>query len=159
MELESILKMINKSLLFIILVNGLIFLRSSWGKFADDKFANGLAGTLAKFASKNPYPFYKSFLESVAIPNSQLFAVLTMTGELFAALTLVLGSIYLLLNKKNQKNQFVTLVLRLGLVVGLFLNVSFWLASAWTSPSTDGLNLLMAVVQLIALVYISKLTA
>lgn len=159
MELGYTLQMINKGLLLIILANGLIFLKSGLGKATDEKYIGSLSGTLAKFASKNPYPFYKSFLETVAIPNSQIFATLTMLGELFTGATLVLGTMFLLLNKKNKKSLVVTIALRLGLLVGVFLNLTFWLAAGYTSASTDSLNLLMVAIGLIGLVYTSKLTA
>jgi len=43
-----------------------------------------------------------------------------------------------------------------GLIGGITLNTMFWLAAGWTSPSTDGLNLLMLVTQLIGLVVIIR---
>lgn len=130
---------------------GFIFLRSSIDKIEGGKFVGALAGTLGKFASKNPYPWYKSFLESVAIPNSVLFGNLTMWGEFFAGISLLGVSVILLFKKKVPKILY--LVLILGLFVGAFLNVTFWFASSWTSPSTDGLNLVMSGVQIVCLIY------
>ena len=46
------------------------------------------------------------------------------------------------------------LLLAGGLVVGLFLNLNFWLAAGYTSPSTDGLNLLMMIVEALGIFYI-----
>lgn len=145
----------NKTLLFILLAVGLIWLRSSYGKISGGNFVEGLAGTLDKFASKNPYPLVKQFLLNVAIPNAHLFGTLVMLGEAFTALSIVIASVYLLLNSKT--NQVVLTILSLGLIIGIFLNATFWFASGWTSPSTDGLNLLMFAVQLVGFIYVVRL--
>ncbi len=141
----------NKYLLFIIEVIGLIFLRSSWGKLTGGVFVSSLGSTLGKFAVKNPYPFVQSFLNNVAIPNYVIFGQLTMWGEFFTALSLTVSAMYLLFSPKH--NQLINLMLIAGLVVGMFLNAVFWLASGWTSSSTESLNLLMFFVQLTGLVY------
>lgn len=141
--------MMNRALYLILLVVGFIWSRSSWGKLAEGKFVGGLGATLEKFASKNPYPWYKDFLENVAVPNSTTFGYLTMYGEAFAALAITLSAVILLF--KKSVNSLVLIVLSLGLATGAFLNAVFWLASGWTSPSTDGLNLLMFAIELIAL--------
>lgn len=145
---------LNKYLLLILLADGLIWLRSSIGKFPPEKFIGGLGGTLQRFASNNPYPWYKDFLQNFAIPNSQTFGFLTFYGELLVALSITLASAYLLF--KKQVNKIVLIILGLGLFGGMFLNTIFWLASGWMSPSTDSLNLLMFGIQLIALVVVFK---
>lgn len=147
--------MLNRYLILLILVNGFLWLRSSLGKFPPEKFINNLGGTLQKFASNNPYSWYKEFLQNVAIPNSQTFGFLTFWGEFLVAISLVLGALYLLLNPKGIK--LVRPILISGLLGSMFLNLIFWLAAGWTSPSTDSLNLLMLIAGLIGLVYILKL--
>lgn len=139
-----------KYLWWIILANGLIWLRSSVGKLSSGNFVENLGGTLTKFASHNPYPFYKNFLENVAVPNSQIFGFLTLWGEFLVAISLVGGAIILLTSPRKLK--VVKLPLMMGLLGGVFLNLIFWLASGWTSASTDSLNLLMLVIGLIALI-------
>ncbi|MBI4037034.1 hypothetical protein HY385_01280 [Candidatus Daviesbacteria bacterium] len=139
-----------KYLWWIILASGLIWLRSSVSKFSSGNFVENLGGTLTKFASKNPYPFYKNFLENVAVLNSQIFGLLTLWGEFLIAISLVGGAIILLINPGKLKT--VKVPLMVGLLGGAFLNLIFWLASGWTSPSTDSLNLLMLVVQVIAFI-------
>ncbi|MCL5784924.1 MAG: hypothetical protein M1142_06260 [Patescibacteria group bacterium] len=141
-------------LLLIFLFDGLIWLKSSIGKFQSGNFADSLGGTLAKFASNNPYPWYKSFLQNVAIPNSKIFGLFTQWGEFFSAISIILASIFLLLGTKNK---VVLVLLFLGLLGGMFLNAIFWLASGWTSASTDSLNLLMFVIQTIGLAYVLNL--
>lgn len=137
----------------IIALNGFIWLRSSYGKFTAGNFPDNLGKTLGAFASKNPYPFYKDFLNNVAIPNSQLFGSLTLYGEAFAALTLTFLPIYLLFNPASKAIRY---LLALGLLTGAFLNLIFYFAAGWTSPSTDSLNLLMFGIQIISLFAILK---
>lgn len=142
-------------MLLILIANGLIWLKSNLSKIPPDRFIGSLSATLERFASKNPYPWYKDFLESVAIPNSQVFGFLTFWGELFTALAIIFPSLYLLRNRK--KNTIALIFLMLGLIGGMFLNIIFWLASGWTSPSTDSLNLLMFGSEFIGFICIFKL--
>ncbi len=145
---------VKKLFLLVLLFDGLIWLRSSYGKFAAGNFVAGLPGTLGKFASNNPYPWFKNFLQNVAIPNVFIIGNIVLWGELFVALTVALGSGYLLLQKNNP---LVKKLLMKGLLVGAFFNFLFWLAAGWTSPSTDGLNLLMVVLQVVGVIYVWKM--
>lgn len=138
-----------KALKLIVLADGLLWLQSAWGKVSGGKFVGALGETLKKFASNNPYPWYKQILVSYSIPNSLLIGNLVMWTEFLAALALVGGSLYYLFSKKT--NQIVRLGLILGLIGTSLLNVMFYLAAGWTSPSTSSVNLLMLVVQLTAL--------
>lgn len=142
--------MTSRLLQLLILVDGLIWLRSSFGKVTGGTFVSGLGGTLGKFSDKNPYPPVKSFLEGVAIPNASVFGLLTMWGEVLVAVALAGGVIYLLTHPKG--NTTVLSFIALGLIGGMFLNLIFWLAAGWTSPSADSLNLLMFATQFIALI-------
>ena len=142
----------NKYLYLIFMTAGFIFLRSGYGKVTEGKFVGALASTLGKFAEKNPYPFFKDFLNNFAIPNSQLFGVLTQWGEVLTGLSLFFISAYILFTGKSSKLLY--LLLGLGLLGGMFLNGTFYLASGWTSASTESLNLMMFLVELIGLGYI-----
>ena len=138
-----------KSLLLIILAVGLIWARSSYGKLSGGNFVSSLATVLIKNSQSNPYPFYKQFLTTVAIPNSVVFGNLTMWGEFLVAVSLVGGSLYLLLFKDaNEKLARICLIS--GLIGGIFLNINFWFAFSWTSAASDSLNLLMILIQAIA---------
>lgn len=139
-----------KSLLLVILSIGLLWLKSSLGKFASGTFVSGLGESLTKAAAKNPYPFFKEFLTSIAIPNSQIFGFLVLWGEFLSAVAIITGSLMLL--AKPKSNQLANLILIAGLLGGAFLNITFWLGFGYTSPSTDSLNLLMGVVQIIGIV-------
>lgn len=144
----------NKELLLIILVNGLIWARSSLGKLSEGKFVDSLAATLTRFAEKNPYPLVKDFLNTIAIPNSKVIGNLTMWGEVVVGLTLTLP-VALLFSKKPPS--WVKPLVIVGLIGGMWLNLVFWFAAGYSSPSTDSLNLLMFLTQLIGLIYVLKL--
>lgn len=142
-----------KPLILIFLALGLLWLKSSLAKFSSGNFVSGLGTTLSKAADKNPYPWYKQFLNSVAIPNSQVFGTLVLWGEFLSAAAIILGSLILL---KKGSNKFARWILIAGLAGGLFLNITFWLAFGYTSPSTDSLNLLMGVIEVIGILAFLK---
>lgn len=146
-----------KPLLFVLLSLGLLWTRSSYGKFTGGTFVSGLGQTLSKVSANNPYPWFKGFLTSVAIPNSQLFGVLVLWGEALSAVAITVGSVILLLNP--NPNKLVVLGLIAGLTGALLLNIVFWVGFGSTSPSTDSVNLLMGVIELIGIIYLIKLVA
>lgn len=139
-----------KPFIVILSLVGLVFLRSSLEKIEGGTFVDSLGKVLTGVAKKNPYPWFKSFLESVAIPNSQVFGRLTMWGELLSGIAITFGSLYLIFFNKNQTAGY--LVLISGLVGGMFLNLNFYLGFGYTSPATDSLNLLMFFIELIGVV-------
>lgn len=139
-----------KPLLVILLVIGLLWLKSSYGKITGGTFVTSLGATLTKVADKNPNLWFKQFLISTAIPNSQLFGLLVLWGELLCGIAITLGSILLLFQSKP--NRMVGLMLGAGLVAGFLLNINFWLGFGYSNPSTDSLNLLMAAIEVIGLV-------
>lgn len=144
----------DKGFLAVYLIIGIIWLRSSIGKITGGEFVNSLGGILSKIVKGNPYPWYKNFLDNVAIPNSQIFATLTMWGEFLTAILITAGSIYLIFSK-NQ-NKLGDAFLAVGLIGGMFLNAIFWLGFGYTSPATDSLNLLMFFIELIGIVVVFK---
>lgn len=141
-----------KLLLVLFLSIGLLWAKSSYGKFASGNFVSTLGATLGKIVDKNPYPWFKEFLNFIAIPNSGLFGSMVMWGEFLAAVAIILGSLILLLNPKA--NPLIKLMVIAGLLGGVFLNIIFWLGFGYTSPSTDSLNVLMAVVQIIGILFL-----
>ncbi len=142
-------KTVAKSFLFVLLVTGLFWAKSSYGKFLSGNFASSLGGSLSKVLDKNPYPFFKQFLTTTIIPNSQMFGLLVFWGEFLTAVSIIIGSLILLFGKKW--NKVGALVLIGGLIGGFFLNMIFWLGFGYTSASTDSLNLLMAVIEVIGI--------
>ncbi|MBI2196711.1 hypothetical protein HYU45_03855 [Candidatus Daviesbacteria bacterium] len=143
-----------KPFLLILLTVGLIWLRSSLGKLSGGTFVQDLGETLTKVTPKNPHPWFRDFLTSTVIPNSQVFATLVLTGEFLSAVLITTGALGLLLNPRPHKLMSKALIA--GLVIGAFLNITFWLGFGYTSASTDSLNLLMAVIQIIGAFYVLK---
>ena len=146
-------KFYSKGFFGIYLIIGLVWLRSSFEKISSGQFASSLGGILLKVADKNPYPWYKSFLLHTAIPNAQLFGLLTMWGEFLTAVSIILGS-YLALSKSKLK--VAPFILLAGLIGGMFLNLTFWLGFGYTSPSADSLNILMFLIELIGVTVLIK---
>lgn len=141
-------------LFLIILSVGFIWLKSSFAKLITGTFLDNFPATINKFISKNPYLFYKDFLKEFVIPNQQLFGNLVLWGELLTGLSIVFSVVYLIF---KQKNKLVLSFLMIGLIGGLFLNKTFWLASGWTSPSADSINLLMFLIELVSIVFVFNL--
>ncbi|MBI3287855.1 MAG: DoxX family membrane protein [Chloroflexi bacterium] len=114
------------------IVIGYEWLKGGWEKVADPEFAAKMGGTLAFFAKDNPNGWYVDFLNAMALPNSTLFAALVAYGELWVGISLILG-----------------LFGTVGAFFGLLMNINFFLAASHLSPSTYGINLIMALVQVI----------
>lgn len=147
-------KSFEHNILYVILVIGFVFLRTGLTKVIGGTFVDGLKKTLTHFASENPFPFVKTFLESTAIPNTELFAYLTMWGEVYVGCSLVLSVAYLLMKKSLTKITFI--LLSTGLLVAIFLNTTFLLSAGWTSSSTESVNLVLLSVGVISLVYVVR---
>lgn len=126
-----------------------IWLRSSIGKITEGTFAQNLNLTFAHFAEKNPFPFYQELLSTTAIPNYQILGTIVMWTEFVTAVILSFSALLLIIKPKKIKPVLATL--SIGLFLGIIMNINFWFASGWTSPSTDGLNLLMTTIQAILL--------
>lgn len=143
-----------KPLLWVLLSIGLLWSKSSYGKFTSGTFVSNLGQTLSKVTDKNPYPWFKQFLTDVAIPNSQVFGNLVLWGEVLVAVSITAGTILLLFNP--NVNKLVYLAVVGGLAGGLLLNIVFWFGFGYTSSSTDSVNLLMAVIAIIGIFFLMK---
>ena len=86
---------------------------------------------VARQASANPLPFYKQFLEGVVLPHATLFAHLTAWGEAAVGVGLTLG-----------------LLTPIAALVGLFLVMSYGLATQWMSPEQRGFHLVLGAAML-----------
>ena len=78
-----------------------------------------------------------------------------MWGEFLTALSIILASAYLIFF--NSKNGLVTFLLIAGLLGGMFLNTIFWFGFGYTNVSTDGLNLLMFLIELVGVIVLIRL--
>lgn len=89
---------------------GIFFLKFGWGKVMNPDFSTGLVGFLGS-VSENTFGFYRPFLESVVLPNKDLFAFLVGYGEVALGVCLILG-----------------LATRYAAFAGAFLVANFWFA-------------------------------
>lgn len=124
-------------------VLGYIWASGGWGKIFQGTFAAGLEKTLTLFVSKNPYPWYQSFLTDFVIPRAAFFGQLVQWGEFIAGCALLLGIVFQLFCQQAFVRRLGNWIAVAGLVIGLFFNVQFYLAAGWMSPSTLELNLFM----------------
>jgi uncharacterized membrane protein YphA (DoxX/SURF4 family) len=138
---------------------GLLWMRSGFSKIVEGRFVQSLENTILLFANGNPanpqlqagnpYPWYKAFLLNVAVPNSWLMGLSVQWGEFLVGLGLVaLPIVYFLL---PQFRRLALPLLAAATFFGLLLNLSLWLASAWTSASTELVGLVMMLIQIVAL--------
>lgn len=77
-------------------------------------------------ASENPIAFYKNFLETTVLPNSNVFAQMTAWGETVVGIGLTLG-----------------LLTGLASIVGLILVINYGLATQWMTPGQQGFHLVL----------------
>lgn len=143
----------DKYFLLVLLAEGLLWLKSSYGKFSAGGFVENLVSTLIKFSANNPNSWYVNFLKTLAIPNATLIGMLVLYGELVVAVSLTLGSLVFLTQKKFDPVW--RSILGVGLFGALILNLNFYFAAGWTSPSTESLNLLMATIDALGLWFVA----
>ena len=124
---------------------------SGVAKFRSPGFMDNLSKTLEGFAAKTPYTGYSNFLHDIAVPNAALFGNLVRTGELLASIALILGGAILLI--RGSLSTTISGFVVLALIGLLIMNLNFYLAAAWSSPSTAGINLLMILIEAILVVF------
>jgi len=146
-DTKTAISIFYKPFLLIYLSIGFVWARSFYEKLMSGKFVDTIGFALVKFASKNPYPFYKAYLEKVVIPNAKAYGYVTLWGEFLTATAILGGVLYFFI--KPGENKLIEIILLAGLVGGIFLNGNFWFASGWMSPAGDNLNILMFVLELI----------
>ena len=119
------------SLLLLRLALSYVWLTAGVSKLFNKQFINTFSETLHEFAKNTHYSFYTSILNDHIIPNSQIFAQLTIWGEILTGIAFLLG-----------------FPLFLAAAVGIFMNLNYYFV-ATTVPS-QFLNLIMIFSQLAA---------
>lgn len=130
---------------------GYIWLSAGYEKIAGGQFVAGLAKTLGVFAGKNPFGWYVSYLNNIAIPNSTLLGYMVESGELLAGTMVLFGAIAYFLSSNLKLRKW----LRYGMIAAFtgmcLLNANFYFAAGWTSASTKTVNVLMFWLEFILL--------
>lgn len=124
---------------------------AGWEKVTSGDFVAGIGKTLAFFASKNPWAWCQEFLLGFATENAAILGQLVQWGELAVGVALAI-SIGVTLYAKSSSS--IVSALRLSVVAligGMVLNAVFYFCAGWTSPSTQGVNMIMFWVQAILL--------
>lgn len=128
-----------------------------WGKGGFSKwwggtFVDGLEKTLTSFASKNPHTWYVDAVLLVAKAHAETFGWLVIIAEMAIATGLVLALLFAMFGKEGWMRSVAMGAAIVSLLVGMFLNVQFYFAAGWMSPSTHGLNVVLFWVQLAMIV-------
>ena len=89
---------------------GVFFVYHGFGKIRRDNFSDGVVGFLNGQA-EGTFSFYRPFVESVVLPNQELFAFLVGWGELAIGLSMIVG-----------------LATRYSAVAGVVMVANFWFA-------------------------------
>jgi hypothetical protein len=131
---------------------------AGWEKVSSPAFVVGIDQTLGFFASKNPFPWYKSFIEGFAAKNSAAFAYAVEWSQIAVALGLMLATAVILYGRDGRWRKYALTGSVLALVGGMLMNANFYLAAGWTGPGTKGSNVVMFWTQAVLLyVWVSSL--
>lgn len=133
-------------------VLALEWLRAGIEKLSSGAFPTTFAKTIEKFQTNNPHPWYGESVLSLAKTYPLLFGHLVQWGELFVGLGL-LGSALLLLSSQISLRSLALVILFAALSASIVMNLNFYFAAGWMSPSTSGLNALMIGIELILLAF------
>lgn len=133
-------------------VVGFEWVKAGWEKVSDPNFIGGLERTIGVFASKNPTGWYKDFLTGTVSPNATLFGWLVAYGEFIAGVVLLIAAASYLFygSGADVVSRFVVPIGAVtALTGGAFLSANFWFAAGWLSVSTDSLNAVMFLIQIV----------
>lgn len=132
-EIETMSATVPRALLVIPRIYvGVILFISDLGKLTrDNPFAEEMLRFLRGVTTRRASEPYLHFVQQVVLPHSNLFSHLIMTGEMFAALSLLTGTLT-----------------RLGAVVAGFLFLNYMLAEGrmlWSPDSEDAALIFIAL--------------
>ena len=117
------------SLLLLRLALSYIWLTACLSKLFNPKFIGSFSGTLTEFANNTHYAFYTGLLKDHVIPHAQIFAQLTVWGEILTGIAFLLG-----------------IPMILAAFIGIFMNLNYYLVA--TSAPSQFLNILLIFSQL-----------
>ena len=119
------------SLLLLRLAISYIWLTAGISKLLNPSFISHFPSTIEQFAKDTHFTCYSSFLKEQVLPNAQIFAQLTIWGEILTGVAFLLG-----------------FPLFIAAIIGIFMNVNYFLV-ATTVPS-QFVNILLIFSQLAA---------
>jgi uncharacterized membrane protein YphA (DoxX/SURF4 family) len=131
---QDLFRYTSRALLaFLRIYLGVILFITVLGKLTrDTPFATEMLGFLNGVARRGAPPWYTGFIQQVVIPQASLFSYFVMAGELFAAISLLTGT-----------------VTRLGALVAMSLFLNYMLAKGrmfWSPDSQDAAVFFIALV-------------
>ena len=125
------MKFSNLSLLLLRLAISYIWLSAGLSKLINRQFISTYSNTISGFAKGAHFSFYADFLHKHVLPNSQIFAQLTVWGEILTGIAFLLG-----------------FPMFIATLVGMFMNLNYYFV-ATTTPS-QYLNIILIFAQFTA---------
>jgi hypothetical protein len=126
---------------------------AAYEKLSNPEFLSGMGKTLGYFASKNPFPWYKAFLENVAMKHSAAFGAAVEWSQAAIVFVLVAAAVETFWGKDEGAKRKALLASSAALAGGMLMNANFYLAAGWTGPGTKGMNVVLFWTQA-ALLYV-----
>ena len=118
------MKLNEISLLFLRLSISYIWLTAGLSKLLNKSFISTFPNTLVAFARDTHFPCYADFLKTYVMPNAQIFAQLTVWGEILTGIAFLLG-----------------FPMALAAAIGIFMNINYYLVA--TSAPSQFVNLIL----------------
>ena len=125
------MKLKEISLLFLRLAISYVWLSAGLSKLFNPAFINTFPLTLENFAKNSPYHFYSSFLNQYIVPHEQIFAQLTVWGEILTGIAFLIG-----------------FPMFIATVVGIFMNLNYYFVA--TSAPSEFVNVILIFSQFAA---------
>ena len=144
-------KILLVSVFMVLVVIGYEWFTAGFEKISSKTFAVQMPGTIAYFASKNPFPWYRDFLNGMDKGRAQDLGYAIEWAQILMGIVLMLGPMVYLWTNKIDLKKFLNGLMVVALIGGLLLNANFYLAASWTSPGTKGINVVMFWTQFILL--------
>ena len=115
---------------------------AGWEKIWSGTFVSHMPTTIAFFASKNPFPWYQTFLTSVVMPNATVFGYVVEWTELVIGSVLAVTAFIFLLERRILARRVALVCASVVLVIAMVLLGNFYLATSAIGPSERGINVI-----------------
>ncbi len=127
------------------------WLSSGWEKVRGGQLVPNIGKSLARFENGNPHEWYVRSMLDVAKTHPLAFGTLVQWGEVLTGIGLLAALVLYAFSKQQSSKNLARFIAVAALLGGAFMNLNFYFAAGWTSPSTGGLNALMFWVQVVLL--------